>query len=111
MTRLTVVPCPLPHNGEAKVQLPLPGKVVYIGFRLLPRLVMAQGEPAFDESPCAFVEIDPDNKTAYARRFAVLLPDQALNIRPGDQAAHVGTAISGMTGTVVHVYELTEKSS
>jgi len=109
--RLTVIPVPLPPNGEGRVQLPLPGKVVHVGFQLQPRLLVQRGEPTFDESPVAWVEIDPDDKTVRARRFVVILPDQALKIAPGDDAKHVGSAISGASGTIVHVYELTEKRS
>jgi hypothetical protein len=92
---------------EFTVQLREPGLVRGAGFALEQRLVMQQGQAAFNEVLTLFVEFDP-NGAMVTHRFAVIPSGVPLSVDNRFHLEHVGTAVSTNTGQVAHVYEIKE---
>lgn len=81
-----------------------PGDVRAVAWCPEKRLVMARGEPQFDEVLTLFVEISP-NGPKRKRRFAIIPTGQVLGVPDGRALTFVGTAVSG-SGRVAHVFEV-----
>jgi len=104
------IPLRLPE-GQAEVQFQIndPGHVRAVSWCLEQRLVMARGQGQFDEVLTMFVEVSA-NGTKRNRRFAVVPTGQTIAAPDGYALAYVGTATSGNTGNVAHVYEVKQVS-
>jgi hypothetical protein len=94
---------------ELAVQIRDPGIVRSVGFALERRLVMAQGQPQFNEVLTMFLETSMEGPLRN-RRFAVLATGQSVSCKDGHKLTFIGTAISSNTGRIAHVYEVTEVS-
>jgi hypothetical protein len=92
---------------ELAVQIREPGVVRSVGFALERRLVMAQGQPQFNEVLTMFLETSMDGPLRN-RRFAVLATGQSVSCKDGHKLTFIGTAISSNTGRIAHIYEVTE---
>lgn len=92
-------------SHEFTVQLRDPGIIRCVGWTLEQRLVMTRGEPELDEVLAMFIEFAP-NGPMRNRRFVVMATGQLLGVPDGKALAFVGTAISGRTGRIAHVFEI-----
>lgn len=90
---------------EVTFQLADPGIVRSVQWVLEKRLVMAAGAPSFDEVLTAFVEYSP-NATKRNRRFLVMETGAVMGVPDGAALVFLGTAVSGNTGRVAHLYEV-----
>lgn len=90
---------------EVTFQLNDPGIVRSVAWVLEKRLVMAAGAPAFDEVLIAFVEFSP-NGPKRNRRFLVMETDAIMGVPDGATLVYLGTAVSGNSGRVAHLYEV-----
>lgn len=82
-----------------------PGEVRSVAFVPRERLVMARGEPAFDEVLTLFVETD-SGQPQRRRRFVIVPTGAVINVPDGRALVFLGTAISPMTRATAHVFEL-----
>ncbi len=100
------IPLRLPEGKhEIEFQLNDPGVVRSVAWCLERRLVMVRGDAQFDEVLTMFVEYSPTGPKRN-RRFVVLPTGQALGVPDGHALTFLGSAISGNTGAVAHVFEL-----
>lgn len=90
---------------EIEFQINDPGVVRTVAWCLERRLVVARGQAQFDEVLTLFVETTP-NGPRRTRRFVVLPTGKQLAAPDGYALAFLGTAVSGNTGQVAHVYEI-----
>ncbi len=90
---------------ELAFQLNDPGVVRSVAWVLEKRLVMTAGAPSFDEVLTAFVEYSP-NGPKRNRRFLVLETGPIIGVPDGATLVYIGTAVSGNTGRVAHLYEI-----
>lgn len=90
---------------EFEVQLRDPGHVRACAFTLQKRLVLTRGEAQFDEILTMFVEIN-ENGPMRRRRFVVTATGAQLGVPDGQVLVFAGTAVSGNTGQVAHVFEV-----
>lgn len=82
-----------------------PGIVRTAAFVPRPRLVMARGEPEFDEQLTLFVETLPGEPQR--KHHFVIVPTGARATPPdGRVLRYVATAISAATNAVAHIFEL-----
>jgi hypothetical protein len=106
--RVTVAPVPVefdPETGIFGVQLRRPGLVRHVGFKVQERLVAVAGEAQFEERLHIYAEMTQDGPLEN-RTFAVLLPGKFMKLKDGYRADYVGTAVSAVTGSIAHLYEL-----
>jgi hypothetical protein len=92
-------------RSEFTMQLNDPGIVHSVAWTLEKRLVMARGEAQFDEVLTMFVEVSP-NGTKRNRRFVVLATGQQVAVPDGAALRFAGSAVSGNTGQVAHLFEI-----
>jgi hypothetical protein len=109
MTKALIIdalPVPMKEgHSEFTVQLKDPGAVRSVNWVLQKKLVMGRDGAGFDELLTMFVEFSPDGPMRN-RRFVVLPTGQGVNIPDGHRLEHVGSAASGNTGRIAHVYEI-----
>lgn len=108
--QIAVVPMPVrlaQDKHELAVQLRDPGIVRSIAWTLEERLVMTRGDAQFNEVLTMFVECAP-NGPMRNRRFVVMPTGRVFNVPEGHKLEFLGTASSGNTGQVAHVYEVKE---
>jgi hypothetical protein len=86
-----------------------PGIVRAVAWCLEQRLVVARGQAQFDEVLTLFIETTP-NGPRRNRRFIVLPTGKQVGAPDGYALSFVGTAVSGNTGKVAHVYEIRQVS-
>jgi hypothetical protein len=100
------LPLRLPEDQyEIQFQINDPGVVRSVAYCLEQRLVVARGQAQFDEVLTLFVETTP-NGTKRNRRFVVVPTGKQLGAPDGYALTFLGTAVSGNTGQVAHVYEI-----
>lgn len=95
-------------EGQREVAFSLndPGLIRAVAYVLEKRLVMStRGEAQFDEVLTLFVEYSP-TQPQRNRRFVVMATGETLGVPDGHVLSFVGSAISGNTGRVAHVYEI-----
>ena len=94
-------------EGEHEIafQINDPGIVRSVAWCLEQRLVVARGQAQFDEVLTLFVETTP-NGPRRNRRFVVLPTGKQISSPDGHALTFLGTATSGNTGQVAHVYEI-----
>lgn len=106
--RVTVAPVPVDFDAETgmfTVRLRRPGVVRHVGFQLAERLVLAAGDPQFEERLHLYAEMAQDAPLEN-HTFAVLLPGRFMQLKDGYRADYLGTATSSVTGSMAHVYEI-----
>lgn len=92
-------------QSEVVFQLNDPGIVRSVAWVLEKRLVMTAGAPSFDEVLTAFVEYSP-RAPQRNRRFLVMETNQVVGVPDGATLVFLGTAVSGNTGRVAHLFEV-----
>lgn len=103
---MDALPVPMKdEHTEFTVQLKEPGVVRSVAWTLQQKLVMTREGAGFDEVLAMFVEFSPDGPLRN-RRFVVIPNGQGVNIPDGHRLEHVGTAVSGNTARVAHVFEI-----
>jgi hypothetical protein len=103
---VTALPINLPEGqSELVVQINEPGIVRSVTWCLEKRLVMTRGNAQFDEVLTMFIEVSPTGPRR-TRRFAVLPTDKKMSVPDGYALEYLGTAASGNTGQVAHLYEV-----
>ena len=91
---------------EIEFQINDPGIVRSVAWALERRLVMStRGDAQFDEVLTMFVEF-ATNGPKRNRRFCVMATGQLMVVPDGQALTFVGSAISGNTGSVAHVFEI-----
>jgi hypothetical protein len=90
---------------EREYAIAEPGEVRSVAFMPRERLVMARGEPAFEEVLTLFVESDL-GKPQRRRRFVIVPTAAAINVPDGRALVFIGTATSPTTSAAAHVFEL-----
>lgn len=90
---------------EVEYAIAEPGIVRSVAFVSRERLVMARGEPQFDDVLTLFVETD-HGQPQRRHRFVVVPTGAIVNVPDGRALVFVGTAISAATGAVAHVFEI-----
>lgn len=109
MTRAVCIgalPIRLPEDKhEIEFTIADPGIVRAVAFCLEQRLVMTSGAPSFNEVLTLFVEFSP-NAPQRKRRFLLMETGRTVSVPDGHALAFVGSAVSGNTGHVAHVYEI-----
>lgn len=101
-----------PGDGQIELEFSIaaPGTVRALAWCLEKRLVMSRaGDAQFDEVLTMFVESLP-GQPQRRRRFAVLATGQRINAPEGYALDFIGSAVSGNTGQVAHVYEVKQIS-
>src|SRR5690349_14605088 len=105
---MTVTIGALPLRGESQefeFTIADPGVVRAVSWTLEKRMIAMRGDAQFDEVLTMFIEFTP-NATQRRRRFVVVATGQELGVKEGFVPVFVGSAISGNTGQVAHVYEV-----
>jgi hypothetical protein len=102
------IPIDLTHGKritEVSFTIAGPGIVRAASFMPRPRLVMARGEPEFEEQLTLFVETRPGESQ---RRHHFVIVDTGATPAPpeGSKLVWVATAISAETRATAHVFEL-----
>jgi hypothetical protein len=97
---------PVPEGGhEFTVQIREPGLVHSVAWVLEPKLVLERGQPNFNEVLTLFIETAPEAPLRN-RRFVVLETGQKMTVKDGHALKFIGTAASGNTARVAHVFEV-----
>lgn len=107
-TTVTIVAIPVRQpdgQHEFTGQLEEPGIVRSVAWCLEKRLVMARGGAQFDEILTLFAEVTP-GAPKRNRRFLAMPTGKRIGVPDGYVLDFVGTAASGNTGQVAHVYEV-----
>lgn len=100
------IPVHLPEGGhEVEYTIADPGVVRAVAWTLKQRLIMARGEPQFEEQLTLFIEFSP-GAPQRRRRFVVIATGQDLGVPDNHRLLFVGSAVSNQTGQVAHVYEV-----